>query len=286
MILKNKYTGNTDAKLFQFESNGAFNLEQESGLFSLIWIQSGNGIVSLGSEKHKFSRKTLITLTPYQSFNFEVTNKLKGTVINFHPDFFCVYHHNEQVACDGVLFNTIYNPPILEVDKQTEIEFLEIFKRIRFEISEVALANQEMLVSNIKILLILASRLKSAKLISNNKGIDVNDQELSVIQNLKNLIEINYKVLRSPSHYAKLLNTSTKSLRNLTKRHFEKTLSDIILERVVIEAKKELYLTKKSIKQIAHGLGYFDEHYFSRFFKKKVGVSPKKYRANLKSKFD
>ena len=52
----------------------------------------------------------------------------------------------------------------------------------------------------------------------------------------------------------------------------------MISERIIIEAKRELYLTNKSIKEIAYELGYEDEHYFSRFFKTNVDISPQMYR--------
>ncbi|WP_221932059.1 helix-turn-helix domain-containing protein [Flavobacterium restrictum] len=57
-----------------------------------------------------------------------------------------------------------------------------------------------------------------------------------------------------------------------------KTPTDLILERIIIEAKRELYLTNKAVKEIAYELGYDDEHYFSRFFKNNANVSPQMYR--------
>ena len=53
---------------------------------------------------------------------------------------------------------------------------------------------------------------------------------------------------------------------------------DLIAERIVIEAKSELYLTNKPVKTIAYELGYDDEYYFSRFFKNNANVSPQTYR--------
>ena len=67
----------------------------------------------------------------------------------------------------------------------------------------------------------------------------------------------------------------------IAKSHFNKTLTDLIAERIIIEAKRELYLTSKSVKEIAYDLGYDDEHYFSRFFKKNADVSPQLYRETV-----
>jgi AraC-like DNA-binding protein len=64
----------------------------------------------------------------------------------------------------------------------------------------------------------------------------------------------------------------------MTKSYFNKTLSALINERIIIEAKRELYLSDKTVKEIAYELGYDDEYYFSRFFKVNADVSPQLYR--------
>jgi len=77
---------------------------------------------------------------------------------------------------------------------------------------------------------------------------------------------------------ADTLNISAKALAKITKTYFSKTLTELIAERIVIEAKRELYLTSKPVKQIAYELGYKDEYYFSRFFKTNADVSPQMYQ--------
>jgi AraC-like DNA-binding protein len=95
---------------------------------------------------------------------------------------------------------------------------------------------------------------------------------------LKDNIEANFRTKHSASEYAELMNISPKALAKITKSHFNKTLTDLISERIIIEAKRELYLTNKAVKEIAYELGYDDEHYFSRFFKNNADVSPQMYR--------
>ena len=50
---------------------------------------------------------------------------------------------------------------------------------------------------------------------------------------------------------------------------------------MILEAKKLLHLTYKSIKEIAQELDFEDEFYFSRYFKKEVGLSPKQFRDSV-----
>ncbi|MFM9625806.1 helix-turn-helix domain-containing protein, partial [Streptomyces turgidiscabies] len=88
----------------------------------------------------------------------------------------------------------------------------------------------------------------------------------------------NYREKHTASDYASILNITPKALAKITKTHLNKTLTSLISERIIIEAKRELYLTNKPVKQIAYELGYDDEYYFSRFFKTNTDVSPQIYR--------
>ncbi len=77
------------------------------------------------------------------------------------------------------------------------------------------------------------------------------------------------------------MNITPSALAKISKTYFNKTLTDLIAERVIIEAKRELYLTSKAVKQIAFELGFNDEHYFSRYFKNNANISPQIYRETV-----
>jgi YesN/AraC family two-component response regulator len=151
-----------------------------------------------------------------------------------------------------------------------------LLDQIKTEMQNPALAQSELLISYLKILLITASRLKKKQ--QPQVAAEPTDKEPFILQNLKNYIEVHYKIKHSPSDYADLLNITPKALAKITKNYFNKTLTNLIAERIIIEAKRELYLTNKSVKEIAFELGYEDEHYFSRFFKNNAEVSPQIYR--------
>ena len=70
------------------------------------------------------------------------------------------------------------------------------------------------------------------------------------------------------------INLSAKHLNRISQSAVGKTAGEIILDRVLLEAKRELILQRDSFAQIAHLLGYEDYAYFSRLFKKKTGETP------------
>jgi AraC family transcriptional regulator, transcriptional activator of pobA len=151
---------------------------------------------------------------------------------------------------------------------------------MKTEMENAAFGQHELLISYLRIFLITASRLK----IENNPKELVpfaNVKEPFILQNLKNAIEENYRKKHSASDYAKILNITPKALSKITKTHFNKTVMDLIAERIIVEAKRDLYLTSKPVKLIAHELGFNDEFYFSRFFKTNTAISPKIYRESV-----
>lgn len=168
----------------------------------------------------------------------------------------------------------------MHIDEKAAVNFEMVIQQFKTEMQNPALAQYELLISYLKIFLITASRLKTDQQTEAKKVAD-KEEEPFILQNLKNAIELHYKTKHSASDYADLLAITPKALTRLTKTHFNKTLSNLIAERIVIEAKRELYLTNKTVKEIAYDLGYNDEYYFSRFFKKNADVSPQLYRETV-----
>ena len=278
--LVNQQNGNLAFKLFHFEDNAFFDHIQRNNYFSLIWITEGAGKVKADFAAYDFEANSLFAFAPYQPYMFEGVQSIKGIAIYFHPEFFCIYKHDKEVSCNGVLYNNVYKPPFVKVDENAAATLKMICGQLETEMQNPALAQYELLVSYLKIFLITASRLKTQQqpeAAASVKG----DKEPFILQKLKDAIEANFKTKHSPADYAELLYISPKALAKITKSHFNKTLSSLINERIIIEAKRELYLTNKTVKEIAWELGYEDEYYFSRFFKVNTDVSPQLYRETV-----
>lgn len=278
--LVNPQNRNLAFKLFSIEDNHSFDDIQRLNYYTLIWVQNGNGKVKVDFSDYDFSENQLLAFAPYQPFMITTATQIKGVVIHFHPAFFCIIKHHQEVACNGVLFNNIYEPPYVKIDETAKATFAMIIEQMKIEMQNPALAQYELLISYLKIVLITASRLKKEQQSLDTTEVAVNSAPF-ILQNLKNYIELHYKTKHSASDYANLLHISPKALAKITKNHFNKTLTDLISERIIIEAKRELYLTNKAVKEIAYELGYDDEHYFSRFFKNNAAVSPQMYRETV-----
>jgi AraC-like DNA-binding protein len=269
-------TGHLAFKLQQFEDNSCFDHLQRQNYYSLVWIQEGHATLKADFADYSLQPGAICSFAPYQPYMLLAGEPLKGIAIYFHPDFFCILKHHKEVSCNGVLYNNIFQPPFVYADEKTAAVLSLNCEQIKTEMQQPALAQQELLIAYLKIILINTVRLKKDQQSEHTAA--AGSKEPFILQQLKDTIEENFKTKHSPADYASLLHISPKALAKLTKTHFNKTLSSLINERIIIEAKRELYLTNKPVKQIAWELGYDDEYYFSRFFKVNADVSPQLYR--------
>lgn len=267
-------------RVFRYDSKSLFEEIQRPNYYSIIIIEEGTAKLKSDFSEYEIIANSILTFSPYQAFSIIANENIKARVINFHSDFFCIFRHQEEVSCNGIIFNNIYQEPILKLDKTEIATFIFLYEQMENEIKNSEIALYESIISYLKIFLINATRIK----ISQNPEkelIQKNQQDLFIVQKLKDTIEDHFKQLHSASQYASLLNMTSSRLAKISKKYFKKTISELISERIIIEAKRELYLTSKAVKLVAFELGFSDEYYFSRFFKKNTKISPQYFREKV-----
>ncbi len=99
-----------------------------------------------------------------------------------------------------------------------------------------------------------------------------------VAKSFSQVLEKNYRSLKRPGEYAEKLNISTPYLNECIKHTSGYSASQHIQDRIILEAKRLLHHTNKSVKEIAFELGYEDYPYFSRLFTKATGMSALAFR--------
>lgn len=262
-------------RMSSFKEDSGFNSLRRYNYFSVLLVTKGKGRLVRDEAEYEFDKSCLLCFSIYQPFVIKPVDEFEGVLINFHPGFFCLFRHRNEVSCNGVLFNNIYDTPVVDLDTAQLHSLLTVIGQLKEEMQNRQPPDQEVLLSYLKILLIDASRIKVEQRKTEEA---VPRKEPLMAGVLKKAIEENFKTLRSPGEYAALLHVSVKALNKASRSSFGKTLTDLIAERMIVEAKRELYLTAKPVKQIAFELGYIDEFYFSRYFKKNAGVSPRIFR--------
>jgi AraC-like DNA-binding protein len=105
-----------------------------------------------------------------------------------------------------------------------------------------------------------------------------NSRPGQITRQFKSLLLSNYRIMKSPAEYAASLNITPAYLNEVVKGTTGYPVSHWIHQEIILEAKRELYYTNNTVKEIAYSLGYADTAYFIRLFKKNAGVSPLHFR--------
>lgn len=104
------------------------------------------------------------------------------------------------------------------------------------------------------------------------------DRKTEIYQEYCQLVLQHYHQWHHVSQYADAMHLTLPHLCSTIKSVGNRTAGDIIIEAIITDAKSQLKLTNHQVKEIALSLGFDNVAFFNRFFKARVGVTPKVYR--------
>lgn len=96
------------------------------------------------------------------------------------------------------------------------------------------------------------------------------------------MLEAHFKQNIGVEFYAKKLHMSARNLNQITQKLVHQSVSEIIENRKLMEAKSLIASTDKTISEIAYEIGYNEKSYFTKVFKKKSGQTPTEFREEMK----
>jgi len=224
-------------------------------------------------------RPTLFFISPNQYLEIEASGEESGYFIFYNRDFYCIQIHDQEVACDGLLFNNIKNMPKVELSDAENAFLGGLFKEMiqEFNLNDSSL--EEMVRTYLKQLLIRATRSWKRQHLDNT----VTDQQsdLEFFRRFTRLVEEHYKSKHTVADYADFLCMAPKTITHKFNRMRLPQPNEVIKNRIILEAKRLLVHTSLTAKEIAYDLGYNDPAYFSRLFQSKTGESPSGFRTNF-----
>ncbi|PWV49045.1 AraC family transcriptional regulator [Chitinophaga sp. S165] len=279
LILKDAASGG-NLLLFKNEDDFArlyYGRDRDNKYFTIAWNTGKTQTVTIDGTEHTFKPNTILPLMFNQSFHFEHTSDIVAW--QFNREFYCIVDHDREVSCVGFLFGM--NNIFITLDPVTQQRMELMLGIFVLEMNTADNIQNDMLLMLLKRLIITLTQLAMTEYIPDNKL--QQDSRFHIIRKFGLLVEEHFRTEHSVSYYAQLLNKSPKTLSNLFALFDQKTPTQMIQERIIIEAKRLLRFTNKSTKQITFELGFEDPAYFSNFFKKHTSAAPLEFR-NAKAK--
>lgn len=255
------------------------NDEKHKPYIKILYLPA-NSSLTVDFKQFQTTSTSLFFINSNQHLELHQTGKGPGFFIYYNRDFYCIQIHDQEVACDGLLFNNIFEMPMTELQEKEKDIIEQNFLRIQEELEIKASSQEEMIRTYLKQVIIRATRIwKQQHLGKLNKA---PTQELDFFRDFSRLVEIHFREKHTVADYADLLAVAPKTLSNKFNKLNLTQPNEIIKDRILLEAKRLLTYSSMSVKEIAYDLGYDDPAYFNRLFAVKTGDTPVAFRKKFR----
>lgn len=236
--------------------------------------------IKYGRNYYDYQEGTLVFLSPGQVVKIEnrQPHQPQGWALMFHPDLI-------RGTALGKAMNeyTFFSYDVFEalhLSEQERRTVIECFRNIETELNHsIDNHSGRLIVSNIELFLNYCTRFYERQFITRKH---INSDVLSRFENLLNDYFTSglpqKQGLPSVKYCAGELHLSANYLGDLIKKETGRSAQEHVQLQLIEIAKEKMFEKQKSISEIAYELGFEYPQYFSRLFKKRVGVSPNEYR--------
>jgi AraC-like DNA-binding protein len=242
--------------------------------FEIIWVRSGCGRVRSDLRSWPVQPRTLFFTSPGQVHAWEPAGEARGEIASFSEEFFGVNTDHPGLLTKMPFLYGGPVEPILHLDAAEGRKIDELFRHLHSEAAEPAPGRDDLVRAYLTIILTLArqafDRRAPAAALPVPADLLARRFRLALEEHFPRLLEV--------GDYADLLRVSRTHLNDHLQRETGRTASEIIHERIVLEAKRLLAHTSLTASQIAYRLGFQDPSYFGRFFRRTTGQTPGDFR--------
>ena len=240
--------------------------------FYLLALKKGKGLHAIDFTTYPVADNTIFLMRPGQVHQLTLQTASTGYLLEFRAGF---YHPHDKYSIQllqRAALTNFYKPGIAGGKK-----IFSILTTIFGEYTGKQEGYQQAIQSNLGLFFIELARQQVG---GKQPGVSTYTQER--LEEFAGLLETHIAEHKQVSFYADKLNLSPYQLNSITRNTLGKTSSVLINEQIILEARRSLLATTGQVKEIAWQLGYEDDSYFIRFFKKHTGYTPDAFRQHFK----
>ncbi|MDK9737045.1 AraC family transcriptional regulator [Vibrio sp. D404a] len=236
--------------------------------WEVIWCLNDQGTQQIDFVEYQNKVGRLFTVAPGQVHCSDEQSSAVRLLVFAHG--FVETNKRSTQLVDTVFATRNARPPYIDCDPEADEYLLPVFKMIQ---EECAREDCDWPLVESLINCFLRYMMRFASNIS-LKGEERDPRVGKVIE----LIELHYRNEKNSQFYADALALTTKRINEIVKGQLGKTVTQLIHDRVILEANRDLAFSDKTIKTLAYELGFADQAYFSRFYRKHMKESPAQFR--------
>jgi AraC family transcriptional activator of pobA len=232
--------------------------------------------ITIDGVSYNFPSWSIIPLVAHQVFSFENTENINFW--RYNREFYCMADSHVEISCIGLIFLGYSKNLFLHLNEDDRIKISTLSQLFVEEFESEDYIKTDMLLVLLKRFVIILTRLAKQQHFTDET---LTDDKFDFIRQFNFHVESNFRKEHKVQFYADLMNKSPKTLSNVFSLYNYNSPMSIIHDRVISEAKRLLFYSDKSAKEIAFELGFDDAAHFSRFFKNATNQNTSSFRKSL-----
>ncbi|MEO7991046.1 MAG: helix-turn-helix transcriptional regulator [Chryseolinea sp.] len=249
-------------------------LAHRADFYHIIWIEKGSPTHLVDFNPVSVPKNSILFINRSQVHLFDSSEKYDGKLILFTNRFFCKNKEDVDFLSSTILFNDLLERTPLRLDgiKSSLISLLELMEK---EVGNTSHPIQRDILQNYlhNFLLLCDKEKRKQGFKEIPKGAD---RDYTIL--FTSLVNEHFTKVRSVHKYAEMMHVPEKRLSRATAHLLGKSPKEIISERVLLETKRLLVHTNKSIKEIGFDLGFNEPTNFIKYFRQQTSQTPSDFR--------
>lgn len=253
--------------------NWVIRPHKHDGFFQILYLTHGSGEVLMDNAKVLVTAPCLLLIPAQTVHGFNFSEDVNGPVVT------AAQRPLESLVGVAMpeLMAVIRKPAVISLDAASPYgdTLMPLFLAIEREAHVYTVGRVSAGIALLAALCVQVARLSDVATASTGAS----SRKTMQIEKFRALVNEDYKKHVPITAYANQLGITPGQLSRLCREVLGISSLDVINARLIHEAQRELIYTTSSVKQLADRLGFSDETYFGRFFRKNTGLSPREFRA-------
>lgn len=247
--------------------------------YHLVYFSKGAGQHSIDFVNFPVQEGQVYFMIPGQVHEWNFRSKTDGYIINFSEQYISALIANPRYLDQFSFFSGIAPEQVIAIPPAGRGKVTQLLNEIVEESHATGEWKDDLIRTALLQLFIRVSRYSKK-----DRPAKGNNYNYLLLRNFQRLIEQYYKEKKLTKEYAALLYVTPNHLNALSKDVSGRSAGELIRDRVLLEAKRLLVLDRVTVSEIATELGFSDNSYFSKFFKKYEGLTPEAFRNKILKK--
>ncbi|EJN18051.1 DNA-binding domain-containing protein, AraC-type [Pseudomonas sp. GM78] len=241
---------------------------RHADLLQLLYVQRGQAVVEIEGKRSDVLEAAIQVVPPLTVHGFQFSEKIEGYVLTLGAPL--VARLESQLGAPLTVLASCGCYPVGRDRRYINTLFAALLQ----EYESSAPARDVLMHSLVSVLMVWISRHRQLSTPPSNRG----ERDQHLLSHFIKLVEQHYREHLSVEVFAQRIGVSSVHLNALCRELAGQTALQVIHQRLLLEAKRNLTYTNMSINQLSDSLGFSDPTYFSRFFRRLAGQTPNAFR--------